>query len=281
MRKIRNCNSSVLLTGGSKCPINYKRVIGAIAMYHGHKLPANLTAETLEELCHADGKERAFLIYRFVEYAREGGEPNVSSVGYGGDDFAGLSNRKDTFTMKKYNEVLAAYLLKVSNVEFDVYYFDEDNVIYGINDGTDTLAGIPMNCIYPTATPHPTSSDKSTLTVTFSLTDAQEAIEEFDFEQLDFKPGDAGMGLVPVKLVQTTSNSGKYKIVELYGGYDRTAEFGSTIATAATAVLSGVTAAEYSAVDETITITAASGATPTLKSSSVLYTNDIKGIEAV
>ena len=280
MRKIRNCNSSTLLTGGSKCPIDYKRIIGAIAMHHGQKLPANLTAESLEQLCHADGKNRAYVLYRFVEYAREGGEPNVTSVGYGGDDFAGLSNRKDTFTMKKYNEVLAAYTLKASNVEYDVYYFDEDNVLYGKNDGTDVLAGIPMNCIYPTATPHPTSSDKATLTLTFSLTDAQEAIEEFDFIQLDFKPGDAGMGITPVKLVETAT-SGKFKIVELYGGYDRTAEFGAAIATAATTVFSGVTACEYDSANEALTITAATGATPELKAASVLYGADIKGIEAV
>ena len=160
------------------------------------------------------------------------------------------------------------------NKRFDAYYVDENNLLIGINDGTDILAGIPMSTVYPTVVPHPTSSAKASLTVSCCLEDARAAIENFDYVQLDFNPLDELEGLILVDLVE--AESGKYKIIETIGG-DRTAEFGQAVASGASSVLNNVTTATYA--NGLITITASAGTTPSLKAPSVLLSNDIAGIE--
>lgn len=279
MRKIRKCTSAELNVGVSKCQLDFGKIKGAIIMEHGQKLPSDLTSDALEELCHADRPERAYPVFTFVEYAKEGGEAQVSAVGYGGNAVTNLNARIDTFTLDKFSEMLNSSLLKAMNTKLDVYYFDEKNVIYGVNDGTDILAGIPMSTIYPKATPHPTSSAKATMDVCFCLEDVQDAEENFDFAQLDFDPKMFAVGLTPVELVVTSGS--KYKIVEKVGGYDRTAEFGDALKTAAATAMDGVTAIAYDETTEELTLTLTEGATPKLKKPSALYKIDIKGIEQV
>lgn len=59
---------------------------------------------------------RAYLPYLpFLEYAKNGGEPQVNAVGYGASEYNGLSAQTDTFTLKKFDEVLNAQLLKCAN----------------------------------------------------------------------------------------------------------------------------------------------------------------------
>ena len=85
--------------------------------------------------------------------------------------------------------------------------------------------------------------------------------------------------LTEVELVSTGTN--KYKIVEKVGGYDLTAQYGETIATEASSVFNGVSAATYDSDANELTVTLATGATaPTLKSPSALYTAGIYGISA-
>ena len=279
MRKIRNCNSSKLNTGVSKCQIDFGKVKGSIVVERGVKLPADLTGESLEELCHADRPNRALPILLYVEYAPNGGEPQVSAVGYGGNSVSGVSALTDAFTMDKFSEALNASLLKTMNTQYDVYHFDDKNILYGYNDGTDVLAGIPMSTIYPKAVMHPTSSAKSQLTINYCYEDAQDAMENFDYVQLDFDPKRFVIGLVGVKIEKVEGT--KYKIVEAIGGYDRTAEFGVTIADKASATLNGVSSAQYDAETETLTLTVEDGKTPTLKSPAELYAAGVKGIEQV
>lgn len=277
MRKTRFCTAGVLRTGGSACPIDFAKVKGALLVKHGTKLPANLTAEALEEACHADAPNRVFPITTFVEYAKEGGETQVSSVGYGGSGVTGINARVDTFTMDRVNEVLAASLLECKNAKLDAYFFDENGVIYGINDGSDTLAGIPMSAVYANTNEHPTSSDLATQTVSFCFAEVEKYIKNFDFQDEDFNIEDAVIGLTPVQLIE--AESGKYKVVEKFGGYDRTEEFGELIADNAVSVLDGATSATYA--NGLITIVASSGSTPYLKAPSALYAKDIKGIESI
>lgn len=274
--------SAALYTGESKCPINLDKVKGAIIVEPGHKLPASLTATKLEQLAHADGKERIFGIGVFAEYAKNGGEVQTSAVGYGGEEITGFSARKDTFTMKKFNPALHASLTKNGNREFDVYYYDDEYVLYGINDGTDTLAGFPMNCIYSDATPHPTSSAKASQTVTFSFANPKEAAECYDFNRLSFNPQKVKLGLTAVSLAK--GEDGKYKVIEATGGTDVTSIYGALIAAAGTssanAVLTGSpSAVQYDSANNVLTITATGEVR--LKAPSVLYTHDIKGIEQV
>lgn len=113
---------------------------------------------------------RAYLPYLpFLEYAKNGGEPQVNPVGYGASEYNGLSAQTDTFTLKKFDEVLNAQLLKCANKGWDVYFWNQDNMLIGYNDDTDILAGIPMSTVYPTVTQYPTSSAKSAMTVSFHM----------------------------------------------------------------------------------------------------------------
>ena len=277
MRPIRNCKSGNLDTGVSKCHLDLAHVLGAIVVDHGTEFPADATASSLEQACHADSPNRFRPIMTFVEYAKEGGEPNVSSVGYGGNQVTGYSPRTDKFTMGEYDHALAAALSKAMNKKYDVFYFDENNVVYGIRDG-EKLKGFPITTLYPTPTPHPTSSNPATLEVNFAFENARHAIEEADYIELDFDITGALMGLTPVTLTPTGTDN-KYKLVETYGGYDVTAKYGSAIATSASSALDGVASANYDSATEVLTITLSQGATtPTLKAPSALYTAGIKGI---
>lgn len=280
MRKLRNCTSSQLNTGVSKCPPDFGKMKGAILVEPGTKLPADLKADALEKLAHANRPERIYGIGTFVEYAKNGGEVQTSAVGYGGEEITGVSARKDTYTLNRFYPELHAAITKCSSKEWDVYFYDENNILYGINDGTGVLAGFPLANVYSDATPHPTSSAKPTMDVTFSHADAKKSITDFDYVQLDFNPAKVILGLISVKLEKTGESGTKYKLYETVGGYDVTAIYGPLIAESGTNVVNGVTTAvTYNEDDETLTI-AADGEVK-LKNPSVLYENDIKGIEQV
>lgn len=279
MRKTRSCVTKQLNTGVSKCQIDFDKIKGALIVEKGIKLPSDLTFESLEEMCHADRPGRVYPVLTFVEYAKNGGEPQVSSTGYGPTGVSGVSARTDTFTMDKFYEALNAALLKSMNIEYDVYFWDAKNLLIGYNDGTNELAGIPMSTIYPIATPHPTSSTQAAMTINFCHKDAQKSLENFDYVQLDFDPSLAVIGLVGV-LLEKAEGENDYKIIEAIGGYDRTSEFGQLIADEATEVMENVTSASYDSEKDVITVVPEEG-TPSLKAPSVLYTNGIKGIEQV
>lgn len=277
MRPTRNCYNADFNSGKSGCPIDYGKIKGAIIVPAGEKLPAGFDGDDLREACHADVPNRIYPVITFVEYAKNGGEPQVSAVGYGPNKVTGINAQTDTFTLDEVDYGLNAELLKSKNVKRDVYYFDENGVVYGVNDGTDVLAGIPMACIYPTIVPHPTSSAKESLTVSFCHVDAEKSQQNYDFITTDFHLEDSLIGLVPVELVKDGDN--KYHIVEKIGGYDRTAEFGPTVATKASSVIDGISAATYE--DGALTLTVTQDATPALKAPSALYANGIEGIVGV
>ena len=275
MRTIRNCNGISLATGKSGCQIDFGKIKAVILVAHGVTLGSSFSKGVFETKCHADVPNRIYPIKTIVEYAKNGGEPQTSAVGYGGTGVTGVSARTDTFTLDKHSEHLAASLSKCMNKRFDAYYVDENNLLIGLNNGTDVLAGIPLSTVYPNVTPHPTSSAKATMTVSCCIEDARAAIENFDYVQLDFNPLDELEGLIPVDLVEV--ESGKYKLIETIGGYDRTDEFGAALASGAATVINGITTATYA--NGLLTITASQNATPSLKAPSVLLTNNIAGIE--
>lgn len=277
MRKTRNCVGNSLATGKSACQIDFGKIKAIILVAHGTTLGNTFAQGAFEQMCHADLPGRIYPIKTVVEYAKNGGEPQTSAVGYGGNGVTGYSAQTDTFTLDKFSEHLAASLTKNMNKRYDAYYLDENNLLIGVNNGTDELGGIPMSTVYATPVAHPTSSAKASLTVSCCLEDAQAAIENYDYVQLDFNPMEELVGLVRVDLVATASN--KYKVIESMGGYDRTAEFGPTIQSAANSVLSGATTASYNEGDNTLSITASAGGTVALKEPSVLYAADIIGIE--
>lgn len=277
MRNIRSCEGITLETGHSECQVDFGRIKAIILVPHGKTLGKSFEPGSFEEKCHADVPNRIYPIKTVVEYAKNGGEPQLTTVGYGTSGVSGLSQRTDTFTLDRFYEGLAASLTKNMNKKFDAYYLDENGLLIGIDNGTDELGGIPMNTVYPNVTPLPTSSANASMTVSLVLEDARAAIEKLGYVQLDFNPIDELNGLVPVKLVEV--ETGKYQVIEVAGAYDRTPELGEAIAEAATEVLDGATACTFS--DGLLVITSQNGKTPTLKPSSVLFNKDVPGIEPV
>lgn len=282
MRKLRTCNTVQFNTGVSKCPPDFGKMLGAIIVEDGTKLPADLTADKLEKLAHASGSGRIYGIIRFVEYAPEGGEPQSAANGYGPEEFTGFSARKDTFTLNKFYPELHSAITRTAHLSRGVYFFDENNMLYGLNDGTDTLAPYPMSSVYSKATPHPTSSAKPSMSVTFCHVDAKAAAISFEYIQLDFNLLKLTLGLTGVKLEKVGTAGDAYKLYEAFGGYDVTPIYGPLIATAGEAVVSGAASAfAYDETTQTLTIAASADADVRLKSPAVLYDNDIKGIEQV
>ncbi len=278
MRKTRTCDSAEMNTGGSACSVDWGKIKGAIIVEHGKKLPAELTPGKLAELCHADRPDRIYPVLTFVEYAKSGGEAQISAVGYGPNQYNGLNAQTDTFTLARFDEMLNAELLRCANKQWDVYYWDSNKMLIGYNDGTGELAGIPMSAVYPGSTPFSTSGAKSSMTVNFAHLDAEDSQLNFDYLKLDFNPGNVVRGLTKVMFVEATSN--KYKILELVGGYDRTAEFADALSTNAEHVFTGVTSVSYDNEKGLLTVTPGEGAI-SIKQPSVLYTKDIKWIEIV
>lgn len=281
MRKTRTCTGANLNTGVSKCHLDPEKVKGAILVPHGTKLPAEFTATKAKELCHADRPGRIYPILPFVEYAKNGGEPQVSANGYGPSQMTGISALTYTFTMDKFYPELNASLTKAANKAWDAYFFDEKNVIYGLNDGSDTLAGIPMSTVYSTPTPHPTSSAGATMDVSFAIEDARFYFENMDFMQLDFVISRSLVGLTPVELIKAGSSGNDYKLIEKVGGYDLTSTYGPIISENPTLVGASSSGVTYNASTETLTISTTGAAVPALAAPSALFDKGIEGIEQV
>ncbi|MBO4549526.1 MAG: hypothetical protein J5733_02240 [Bacteroidaceae bacterium] len=280
MRHTRSCVDVNLATGRSGCQLDLGKIRAIIIVPHGQILQLwdnNILTnkQLVRARVHTNEPFRIFPINGIVDYAKSGGEPQVSAVGYDGNGVTGISARTDTFTLSKYSEHIAASLTKNMNKRFDVYYVDENNVMYGIQkDGQ--LYGFPMLTIYTNATPHPTSSAQATMTISCCLENAREAIECFDYHELKGEILDELEGLVPVDLVETAT-TGKYKVVETIGGYDRTAEFGAVTAQSLAGLFNGITAASYE--NGLLTLTAEQGVTPSIKAASVLFAAGITHIE--
>ncbi len=152
MRTPRTCDSAQLYTGTSKCPPNFGKMRAVILVPPGTKLPADLTAEKLEKLIHAEHSSRAYGIAGLCEYAKNGGEVQTAATGWGPEQVTGVSARKDAFDLEKYYPELDASLMQTANSQRDAYFIDEDNFLHGIDDGTDTLAGsMKLALKYPMA----------------------------------------------------------------------------------------------------------------------------------
>lgn len=278
MARIRTCASNSFFTGVSGCEINYDKIKYLVLTKHGVKLDYDTLAE-LRTMCHADLPNRAYGFPQIVNWEPNGGEVQTSQVGYGPNVYNGVSARTDKFTVDKFRHYLRAVILKNVDEEFDMYLIDMKNNLYGLNDGTDTLAGIPVT-IYPSGNDHPGASDRAALEVNVSYIDVEEYMINLDVVPLDYNASSAVYGLMPVTLEKVGSSGNNYKVVEYYGKGDVTAKYAATIADQVANVVNGATAATYDAANNYITFTLGTGVTaPTLKLASVLATYGIYGIE--
>lgn len=274
MNNYRKCDGvEQFNTGTSKCPLNPDKVRGVILVMHGYKLPASLTAEALRQACHADRPNRIMPIKNIIEYAPNGGEAQVSANGYGPNKVTGFSPRVDTFTLEDPDFALRSNLIAAANVPLDVYLYDESNVIYGVSDGTDQLAGIELSGVYPSGQDFDSSGTEANLSVNLMIKDVKKYMKNASYVKADFDVENALTGLVYVEF--QSEGSGAYRLVEHYGKLDITPYFGALIASKASEVLNGASSASY----EGGLIKATASGSLTLKSPSVLFENEIVGIE--
>ena len=258
-------------TGFNFCPLQPGKAKAVILTYHGKKLPAELTAENLEKACHADGQDRIFPILNISEYATSGGEANTSENGYAGSSITGYSPRTDTFTLSKFNLALQANLVSNKATTFDMYVVDENDVIYGIDDASDALAGIPLTGVYPTGQPFSSSGQVAYLAFNALYADIEAYMKNASAKGATFNVPGALTGLVFAEFIEVSS--GKYKLVDHYDRTDLTAYYGAQIAAKASTVLVSGSTASYS--DGVLTISGE----PKLAEPSVLQENGIIGIE--
>lgn len=272
-RKVRTCSSSTLNTGKSVCPIPFGKVKEIILAPVGYDISDNITGAQLLTACHADLPSRIYPILGIVEYAKDGGDANVSAVGYGPNEYNGMNAATDQFTVGKYDAALVRNLLKSANAPLAAFYVDEDNVIHGKRDGNGKLVGFPMTSVYPNATPHASSGSKATLVVNLAHEDVEDDYLNYDYIQLDFNPANYLVGLVEV-VFEETATTGKYKLIEKVGGLDVTANFGSALATGASTCMPSASSVSYDSTNEVIIATG----TPALAKPSVLHAAGVDGI---
>ena len=263
-------------TGNSVCVLDPGKIKAIILTIHGHKLPNEKTAQAIEIACHADIPGRIFPIKTIVEYAPSGGEAQTSATGYGPTKVTSYSAKNDVWTLQDYDANLKANLMAAKNVAFDAYFVDENNIVYGMNDGTDELAGIPLSGVYPGGQDWDSSGTKANLTVATMFKDYEKYIKNADVSAYDFDVVEALKGLVSVDLKSVdlkSAESGKYKLVEHFGKLDITEYYGTLLQNNAAAALPGATSVSYANG-----VISATG-TVKLAKPSVLQSVGITGIE--
>lgn len=261
-------------TGSSVCVLDPGKIKAIILTIHGHKIPTEKTAEAFEKACHADRPGRIFPIKTIVEYAPSGGEAQTSATGYGPTKVTGYSAKNDVWTLQDYDASLKANIMAAKNVAFDAYFVDENNVVYGVNDGTEDLAGIPLSGVYPGGQDWDSSGTEANLTIATMFKDYEKYVKNADVRAYDFDVVDALKGLVYVDLVSTESN--KYKLIEHFGKLDITEYYGELLSESAETALIGATSASYA----NGVITTVGEGSIKLAAPSVLQAAGITGIEA-
>ena len=230
-------------TGSSVCVLDPGKIKAIILTIHGHKIPTEKTAEAFEKACHADRPGRIFPIKTIVEYAPSGGEAQTSATGYGPTKITSYSAKNDVWTLQDYDASLKANIMVAKNVAFDAYFVDENNVIYGMNDGTKDLAGIPLSGVYPGGQDWDSSGTEANLTIATMFKDYEKYIKNADVRAYDFDVVDALKGLVYVDLVSTEDK--KYKLIEHFGKLDITEYYGELLQKNATTALPNATDVSY------------------------------------
>lgn len=282
---IRTCGSSQfkMATGNAKCPIVPKYIKALILVAHGQKLPADITADEIEKACHADYPNRIYPLTHIAEYAPSGGEVQTAQVGYGPTIITGYSETADQFTLYDSDVQRRASIISNLNTEFDVYYVDDDNVIFGVEDdaaktGEFPMRGFPLAGVGITGSKFKTSSSAATDVLTLYTRDYAQNESKFMAYPTDFALVSAleVSGIRIVEWVKMEDN--KWKLVDKSTKSDVTNYYGDILKTKATTVFEGVTSVTYA--DGEITFVFSSGiTTPKLKSPSVLQANGIVGIE--
>lgn len=238
--KSRSCKIEDFHSGASHCEIDHGKIKAAILVKHGITLGTDL----IDDPTGASHTGKYHVIKTFCEYAKNGGEPQFSSVGYGPEKMTGYSSMQDQFTLEEYSESLVANIVAVGNSKYDVFYVSEDGIIYGcgFEKGSAKMCGFPLSSVSVTPTPYSSSGSQATAVVNFSHADAKKSLMYTSYIKTDVDC-DELVALTPVDVVKTGTGSNSYKILESVGGYDVTALF--AVSTRLTEIFPGATAVTY------------------------------------
>lgn len=260
MRPLRKCKSAEINTGVSKCAPDFGKMMAAILVTPGKKLPADLDREKFLKLIHDNVPARIYGIRTFSDSNPSGGEAQTADNGYLGQQVTGYAAWVETFTLNKYYPELHASLCGALNVEWGVYFIDEDCRLHGVNDGTDILAPYNMSNVYSNATPRGTASANPSQTISFVHKNTKKDYIKYDYIDLDFDilASDIPFGLTEVKIVKATG-SNSYKLIEARGGNDLTSSYGALLQSAGQKAFvgNGITAVTYDEASDTLTIAGA------------------------
>lgn len=281
MADYRECGGqSAFNTGGSRCVLDPGKVKMLILVQHGYGLPAELTAESLKEACHADRPERLYPIKTIVQYAPSGGEAQTGAVGYGPTTIQGYSAKVDTYTLDKNDMGVRANLMALKNSEMDVFLVDDQNIIFGMRNNAGNFIGIPLSVVYPGGQEFDTESANGYLNVSIGYKDVEKYMANADYKPCDFDVVEAMDGLVYVESIKLTPGEGKFALIEHYGRLNVTGFF-KDLYTTPTEIFqeSDIESVTYNAGDNTITVAPTTVNTLSLKMPSELYTAGMFGVE--
>lgn len=270
---LRQCAGGTTFNSGmAKCPFDPGHVKALILVEKGQKLPATITASSLEVACHADRPSRIYPVKSIVEFAPEGGEVQTSEQGYGGSKITGYSAFSPTWTMADADLNLRKMVMGAKSAAFDCYFVDDNNVIYGQWAANGDFVGVQLNGIAAGGALFDTSSDSAELTIQTFVKDYENWLRNVAVQQLDFDVESALTGLVFVKFEAVT---GGYKLVTVADSLDVTSYYGALLQTNASTAMPNATTVSYDATTNVLSITG----TAELAKPSVLQTVGILGIE--
>lgn len=278
---IRKCGENTPFnTGVSKCPVKPEYIKAIIAVMHGHKLPATLSKEEIEKACHADMPARIYPLVNIVEYAPSGGEAQVSNTGYGPSSITGYSDTADVFTFDDSDVQRRASILANMNTQFDIYYVDDNNVVWGVEDAEAGDGEFPLKGFCCTlglgGQPFRSSGSQAQDTVTVYIKDWKQQAQKMASVNatINLKQVLEESGLRFVEFVAVEAN--KYQLVDKNASnLDITPWYGKLIAdNAEKCIVSSHTAVSYQ--DGLLNIT---GEAPVLAKPSVLQEAGVIGIE--
>lgn len=268
----RQCAGGVFNSGTSNCPFDPGHIKAIILVEHGQKLPATITASSLQVACHADRPARIYPLKEVVEFAPEGGEVQTSENGYGGSKITGYSAYSPTFTMADADLNLRKQIVTAKAAAFDAYFVDDNNVIYGYKAANGDFLGVALNGVGAGGALWDSSGDSAQLTAQIFVRDYEGWMRNILVQQLDFDVLSALTGLV---FVHFDSVTGGYKLVSDADNLDLTSYYGALLTTNAATAMPSATAVSYDAATNVVSITG----TAQLAAPSVLQTVGILGIE--
>jgi len=278
MKTFRSCETGRFNTGTGGCPFVPEKIKAAILMTAGTTFDIATFEDDFVRLIHANRPDRIYPFGNIIQYAANGGDANVSSVGYGPSKFNGYNPLTETWTIDGRPMSLFKNLMRLKNIPMDVAYIDNDGNIYCEDAGNGKFKGYSLSSVYPDGAQFPTESENASMNVNLVYRDIEAAWKNSIVLSSDGNIVDKANGLQWVELVKA-GGANEYKLISKDDGLDITAIYGSMLRNQT--AWQNVSAAAFDPDTETFTLTTTAGESPLLKRPSDLCTFNpsITGIE--